>query len=1022
MIIEQAVAQTACVNPPPDLCKISGILLVPYYRVKPPARKSGGLYSHSKAFQGASPNQMTLSRYIEALKTDPDLGEAFVYHRHLPPKPPVYGPQLTFHDDIARTMRRLGLDRLYCHQVEAINHLRQGSNVMVATPTASGKSLIYNLIVLEEALKNREAKALYIFPLKALAQDQLKTLTPWLKGIKQEKISAEIYDGDTTPYRRKKIRTEPPQILITNPDMLHRGILAYHQGWEELLRNLSFVILDEVHTYRGIFGSHVNQVIRRLKRLCQHYGAHPRFILLSATVNNPQAFGESLIEEKLQVVQSAGAPKAGHHFLFLNPVASPNFSAAKLFVDCIRQGFRTIAFTQSRQVTELIHVWVSRLSPKLRKKISSYRAGFMPEERRQIEQRLTSGDLLGVVSTSALEMGIDIGHLDICLLVGYPGTIINTWQRGGRVGRSGRESMVILIAKPDALDQYFMKHPDDFFERSYEAAVLDPHNPYVIEAHLPCAAAEMPLTQDDEKFWSKNLPLHLEKLEREGALHRTAEGEPAWFATKRKPQLHVNIRSAGESYTIIEKETGQPIGTIDGIRAFKECHPGAIYLHRARQYLVDHLILAKKDIIAHRSNRQYFTRVRAEKETEIIRINQSRPKGQFLVREGQLKVTEVVTGYEKRALPGQVLMGVFPLDLPPQTFETVGLWIEIEESLKRFVEKRGLDFMGGIHAIEHAAIGMFPLFALCDRNDIGGICYPYHPQVGKSAIFIYDGYPGGVGLAQHGFEIILELLEKTMHQIKSCECEEGCPSCIHSPKCGSGNKPLNKEAALLILEGLLGHIPLSQFSSEKDEAEPMPFRLEEEAASEEKTDLRLLFFDLETQKTAQEVGGWQNIHLMRVSVAVLFDSLENRFLVYDEDQIDALLAHLEKADLIVGFNIKRFDYRVLSAYTSKNLTKLPTFDILEDVFNRLGFRLALNHLAAETLNREKTADGLQAVEWFRQRDFEKLIEYCRQDVAITRDLFHYGLEMSHLVFREKQENRRVRLLVDWKLEDMIGRG
>jgi DEAD/DEAH box helicase domain-containing protein len=963
---------------------------------------------------------MNLSQYVQALKSDPDFGEAFVYHRSLPSSPPVYGSQLVFPEELAGTLQRIGIDRLYSHQVEAINHLREGSNIIVATPTASGKSLIYNLAVLEGVLKNRQAKALYVFPLKALAQDQLKMLGPWLK---ETGVSAAIYDGDTTPYKRKKIRSEPPQILITNPDMLHRGILAHHESWDKLLQDLTFVVLDEVHTYRGIFGSHVNQVVRRLKRLCLDYGAAPRFILLSATVSNPKTFGESLVEEKLQVIDAVGAPKSGHHFLFLNPAASPNFSAAKLFIQCVRNGFRTIAFTQSRQVTELIHVWVSRLSPKLRKKISSYRAGFMPEERREIEQRLASGNLLGVVSTSALEMGIDIGYLDICLLVGYPGTIIDTWQRGGRVGRSGRESMVILIAKPDALDQYFMKHPRDFFERPYEAAVLDPHNPYVVEAHLPCAAAEKPLTLDDEKLWTKNLSQHLAKLEEEGALYRSADGEPAWFPTKRRPQLHVNIRSSGETYTILEKKTGQPIGTVDGLRAFKECHPGAVYLHRAQQYLVDGLVLAKKDIIAHKSNVQYFTRVRTEKETEIIEIHRSRPKGQFVVREGELRVTEVVTGYEKRALPGQALMGVFPLELPPHTFETIGLWVEIEASLKRFVETRGLDFMGGIHAIEHAAIGMFPLFALCDRNDIGGICYPYHPQVGKGAIFIYDGYPGGVGLAQHGFEIIVELLEKTLHQITSCECEQGCPSCVYSPKCGSGNKPLNKEAAVLILKGLLGYIPLSELAGGENEIEPMPLVIEEEASvAEEPTEPRLVFLDLETQKLAEEVGGWQNTHLMRVSVAVLFDSAENSFLVYGEDQIDLLLAHLEKADLIIGFNIKRFDYQVLSAYTSKPLGLLPTFDILEDVFKRLGFRLSLKHLAAETLGQQKTADGFQAVEWFRQGDMEKLTAYCRQDVAVTRDLFRYGLENAHLVFREKRENRRVRLPVDWNLEEMISRG
>ncbi|MBW2144699.1 MAG: DEAD/DEAH box helicase, partial [Deltaproteobacteria bacterium] len=696
---------------------------------------------------------MKLADYIQIIKTHPEFRDAFVYHRYLPPRHAIYAPRPGLHKDIVKAMKALGLDRLYSHQAEALDHLRRGSNLLVATPTASGKSLIYNLAVLEEILKNSDARALYIFPLKALEQDQLKNLAVWLNEIGDAKISADIYDGDTTPYRRKKIRTQMPQILFTNPDMLHRGILAFHQNWEKLLKNLSFVILDEVHTYRGIFGSHLNQIIRRLKRLSRLYGSSPQFVLLSATVSNPKDFGESLLEERLEVVQSVGAPRAGRHFLFLNPESSPNFSAAKLFVDCIRRGFRTIVFTQSRIVTELIHVWVSRLSPDLKNKISSYRAGFMPEERRQIEQRLSSGNLLGVISTSALEMGIDIGSLDICLLVGYPGTIISTWQRGGRVGRAGRESMIVLMAKPDALDQYFIKHPEDLFERSFEAAVLDPHNPYVVEAHLPCAAAEEPITLADRKFWSKDLKGHLENLERQGVLNRTADGAPAWMASKRNPQRFVNIRSTGETYTIFEKDTGQAIGTIGGNRAFKECYPGAIYLHRARQYAVDRLILDKKDIVVHRSDLKYFTRVRTDKDTEIIKILRSRPKGQFLVREGELRVTEVVTGYEKRTLTGQELMGVFPLDLPPQTFETRGFWVEIEPALKDFVETKGLHFMGGIHAIEHAAIGIFPLFALCDRNDIGGICYPFHPQVGKSAIFIYDGYPGGVGLAQRGFEV-----------------------------------------------------------------------------------------------------------------------------------------------------------------------------------------------------------------------------------------------------------------------------
>ena len=964
--------------------------------------------------------KMVLSEYIQKLKNHMDFGSAFIHHRHIPPLEARYGSGYDLDPELSRILREMGIERLYSHQSEALNHIRQGENVIISTPTASGKSMIFNLAVVERIMADEKAKALYLFPLKALEQDQLKALTAFTKGIKDRKISAGIYDGDTTPYMRQKIRSRPPEILFTNPDMLHRGIMAYHDKWKDLFENLSFIILDEVHTYRGIFGSHMNQIIKRLKRICGLYGASPQFILLSATINNPKEFGESLIQEKVTLVDSSGSPRAGQHFLFLNPVMSANFSAARLFSHCIQSGFRTIAFTQSRKVTELIHIWTSQLSPDLKKKVSSYRAGFMPEERRDIERRLATGELLGVVSTSALEMGIDIGYLDVCILVGYPGTIINTWQRGGRVGRSGRESMIILIAKPDALDQYFMKHPEDLFDRSYEKAILDPHNPYVVEAHLPCAADESPITLADERFWPDNLRMHLEKLELEAKLTRTAEGERKWYSTRARPHNDVNIRSGGAGYTIFETSTGQAIGTIDGNRAFKECHPGSVYLHMARQYLVDSIDIEKKDIIVSKTDLNYFTRVLAQKETEIIRVDRSRPVGRFIVREGLLKVTEQVTGYEKRALPGQELIGNFPLELPSQTFETVGFWVEIEPVINTLLEREGLQLMGGIHAIEHGAIGIFPLFALCDRNDIGGICYPYHPQVEKTAIFIYDGYPGGVGLAQRGYEVIFELFQKTLDHISACECEDGCPSCIHSPKCGNGNKPLDKKAAIVILKFLLGYIPMDELAGGDDSCEPGPIitAKQEEAVPEQK-EPRIIYFDLETRKLAQDVGGWRNIHLMGVSVAVIYDSIEKCFLSYTEEKIPELLTYLQKADLIVGFNIKSFDYTVLSAYAGKKIKYLPTFDILEDVFKRLGFRLGLDHLAGETLGTGKSADGIQAVEWFRQGEMEKLTEYCKQDVAATRDLFLYGINNGHLIYRTKTDKSRVRLLVNWDLKEII---
>ncbi|MFC1862860.1 DEAD/DEAH box helicase, partial [Thermodesulfobacteriota bacterium] len=954
---------------------------------------------------------------IHVIKNHMDFGTSVIHHRYIPPNEGEYGRPPDLALEVTQVLDKMGIKDFYSHQTEAIKMIRQGKNVIISTPTASGKSLVYNISVFEALLKNSNSKALYLFPLKALEQDQMKNLSIFIKGIKDYEITAEIYDGDTTPYRRKKIRHTPPGILFTNPDMLHRGIMAYHEKWKELFSNLRFIVLDEVHTYRGIFGSHMNQILKRLKRICRLYGSSPQFIMLSATVNNPKEFGKNLIQEKISVVDTSGAPRSGQHFLFLNPEVSSNFSAAKLFNHCIQSGFRTIAFTQSRKVTELIHIWVSQLSPKLRDKISSYRAGFMPEERRNIEKKLATGKLLGVVSTSALEMGIDIGYLDICLLVGYPGTVINTWQRGGRVGRSGRDSMIILIAKPDALDQYFMKNPDDLLGRSYEAAILDPNNPYVIREHLPCAADESPITLEDKRFWSVDLKTRLAELEAEGALSRTAEGEPVWYATKARPHQRVNIRSTGESFTIFERETGQAIGTVDGVRALKECHPGAVYLHRSKQYLVDHLDLDKKDIIVRESDRKYFTRVRAEKDTEIIKVTRSRPGGQFIIREGLLKVTEQITGYEKRALPGQELMGVFPLDLPEYTFETVGFWVEIEPAINRAVEEKGLHLMGGIHAIEHGTIGLFPLFVLCDRNDIGGICFTFHPQVEKSAIFIYDGYPGGVGLAQKGFEMINDLFNKTLDHIKNCECDEGCPSCIHSPKCGSGNKPLDKKAAVFILELLLGKIPLGQFSDVDEEPDPILIKKEEPDKNQDEP--RIVYFDLETQKLAQEVGGWKNTHLMRISVAVIYDSIDKKFLSFTEDEVDDLLAHFEKADLIVGFNVKSFDYGVLRAYATNDLKELPTFDILEDIHQRLGFRLGLDHLAMETINKGKSADGFKAVEWFRKGEMKKLTDYCSRDVAATRDLFLYGLNNGHLIYKAKKSNKRMRLLVDWDLEELL---
>jgi DEAD/DEAH box helicase domain-containing protein len=760
---------------------------------------------------------MSIHEFVESLQKDRRLEHQIAAVKYVHPMEPLYS-KMSLSEPFRDALKKRGIELFYSHQVEAVNLIRRGENIVAMTPTASGKSLIYNIPVIESVIESPEQKSLYIFPLKGLEQDQVKNFnelfnsfinnhpdsfksthpTSIKRGRSQIIKPAEIYDGDTSAYRRKKIREALPQVIFTNPDMLHLALNPFHKKWEGLFRNLRYVVIDEIHTYRGVFGSNVAHVMRRLRRICKYWGSHPQFIAASATIANPSELAEALIGLPFKVVSQSGAPSAGRYFVFVNPIESPYTETTRLFIQCLKAGFRTIVFTKARKITELIYSWTITSAPELEGRISPYRAGFLPGERREIEQKLFQGELLGVVSTSALELGVDIGGLDCCILCGYPGSVASTWQRAGRVGRHGQESMVVMIAIPDALDQYYMRHPDEFFEKSHEAAVIDPDNKNILKRHIPCAASEVFLRQDDEVYDVPKLMPLLHELVAEGKLN-IGRREDIWFSRERMPHREVGIRTIGEPFHIVD-ESGKAVGEMSGMRVFRDTFPGAIYLHRGRQYNVTELDTERKKVICREVDVNYYTQALSKEDTEVREEKEKVFYRGLLVRWGILKTTQKIIGYDKKRIYDRVRLSRHGLDMPDYVFETEGLWIKIDDSTRTAIESNGFDLAGTLHAVEHTAITCIPLFALCDRGDIGGLSYTFYPEFKQPAIFIYDGFEGGIGLTKRVMGLIGDWLKSTLKIIEECPCEEGCPSCIQDPQCGSANQPLDKEGARSLLK------------------------------------------------------------------------------------------------------------------------------------------------------------------------------------------------------------------------------
>ncbi|MFC2066130.1 DEAD/DEAH box helicase [Chloroflexota bacterium] len=762
---------------------------------------------------------MDTSAFLHHIETHPTYNGQIVHIEHIPPRPASYAElDEPLAGELPDCLADNGLSPLYAHQAEAVNKSRQGKNVMVSTSSASGKTLCYNIAVLEALMNERGSRAIYLFPTKALAQDQLRSLHQLFCPSLCRAEEFATFDGDTPRAERTEIR-KWARIILTNPDMLHVGILPNHQAWSGFLRHLRYVVVDEAHVYRGVFGSHVACVLRRLRRLCDLYGATPQFICCSATTANPGEHAEELAGLPFEVVDNDGSPHGGKDFVFWNPPiidtarsvrGSANSEATSLFTELVSENIRTLTFARTRRLTELIYIRskqrLAEVNPRLTDQIKPYRAGYLPEDRRKIEQELFGGQLLGVVATNALELGIDSGGLEATVLAGYPGSIASTWQQAGRSGRSKDKSLSFLVGLDNPLDQYFMRHPDFFFQRNFENVLVNPGNPYILRGHLLCAAWEWPLNSGDEKMFGPAMSQEREVLEGQGMLR---ERKRRWYLSPSisYPAQSINIRSTGgENFAVVDVSTGSLLETVESSVAFFQIHPGAIYLHQGESYLITELDLASRTAHAAPTYAAYYTQTKDLTDLHIVKTRRNKSLGKVNVYLGEVEVTTTVLGYKKKVQFTEQVIGEEPLDLPPQTFPTIALWFDLPpEIIAQLVESQ-MDFAGGLHAAEHAAIGILPLFALCDRNDIGGVSTTLHPDTGRAQIFIYDAYPGGVGIAEKGFDMITELWQATLKVIAECPCQEGCPSCIQSPKCGNNNKPLDKEAAKVLLEGLVGTV------------------------------------------------------------------------------------------------------------------------------------------------------------------------------------------------------------------------
>ena len=767
-----------------------------------------------------SPLSRSGSELVRRLSAVPGREDRLTHVETLAPRAAVHADWPAWvAPDVRAALAARGVDRPWLHQAQAAELAHAGEHVVLSTGTASGKSLAYQLPALTAVRSSRGSRGqrgatvLYLAPTKALAQDQLSALTSL--GLD---LRVTTHDGDSSRDQRDWAR-DYAEYVLTNPDMLHRSLLPGHARWSAFFGSLRYVVVDECHHYRGVFGAHVSQVLRRLRRICAHYGAHPTFVLASATVAEPETAAGRLTGLPMRAVTDDTSPRGQVTLALWEPSftsyagekgapvrRAASSESADLLADLVAEGVRTLAFIRSRRGAEQVAITAADLlaevDASLPGRVAAYRGGYLPEERRAIEQALRDGTLLGLAATNALELGIDISGLDAVIMAGFPGTRAALWQQVGRAGRDAQDALGLMVARDDPLDTYLVHHPEALFGRPVEATVFDPDNPYVLGPHLCAAAQEIPLTDDDLRLFGAAASGVVADLVDAGLLRRRPRG---WFWTDRRRAADLtDIRSAGGSpIQLIESETGRVVGTVDGGRAHSTAHEGAVYVHRGETWLVESLDLDEHVAVMSRAEPNYSTSAREITDITIVQERLHKAWGRSRLSLGEVDVSHQVVSYLKRRRPSGEVIGEELLDLPVRALRTTAVWWTVPDDLLTDAGLATADLPGAAHAAEHCSIGLLPLVATCDRWDIGGVSTALHGDTGRLTVFVYDGHPGGAGFSERGFEAAREWLAATRDTIASCTCADGCPSCIQSPKCGNQNNPLDKLGAARLLDVLL---------------------------------------------------------------------------------------------------------------------------------------------------------------------------------------------------------------------------